>query len=219
MRSITLQVVEGYDRGRVFQDLSAPVSIGREEDNDVQLNDERVSRFHLKIQEEGGRLILTDLDSTNGTWVNGHPAQMKVLRIGDQVSLGRSVLLVGSPEEIAAEFGVLPQVDPSDMSASQAEALAAEHFLKQPPELPTKLRPLQTAQVSDVLAFLHGNLSAVLGQARSEDPDSTDCPVTIDRQTWQRLLKLQADLGVYLRKIAEPQRHDRPSDSSMRMRP
>ncbi len=71
MGLVTLQVLDGFEMGQVFENLATPVSIGRERDNDVALNDEQVSRFHAKIQDADGRLILTDLDSTNGTRVNG----------------------------------------------------------------------------------------------------------------------------------------------------
>ncbi|MER3415214.1 MAG: FHA domain-containing protein [Gemmataceae bacterium] len=101
MKRITLQVLEGVDRGRVFTDLQLPVSIGREEGNVVRLNDERVSRFHAKIQEDNGDIILTDLDSTNGTRVNGHEVQIRRLRPGDCIYVGRTMLLFGSDEEIA----------------------------------------------------------------------------------------------------------------------
>ena len=45
MNSVTLRVIDGADRGRVFENLETPITIGREEGNSVQLNDERVSRF------------------------------------------------------------------------------------------------------------------------------------------------------------------------------
>ena len=64
MSLITLRVLDGADRGRLFTELRAPVTIGREEGNDVQLNDERVSRLHIKIQEDKERLVLTELEST-----------------------------------------------------------------------------------------------------------------------------------------------------------
>ena len=63
MQSITLRVISGADRGKVFSELSTPVTIGREEGNAVQLNDERISRYHVKIQEDDGRLVVTDLDT------------------------------------------------------------------------------------------------------------------------------------------------------------
>ena len=104
MAAVTFQVLEGMERGRVYADLETPFTIGREEDNAVQLNDERVSRFHLKVQEDAGQVILTDLESTNGTRVNGAPAQLRVLQLGDLISLGRCLLVFGSPQEIAERF-------------------------------------------------------------------------------------------------------------------
>src|SRR5262249_56453562 len=91
----------GVDRGRVFRALPVPVTIGREEGNLLRLNDERVSRYHAKVQQDGGDLILTDLESTNGTRVNGHVVQIRRLRFGDRISMGRSLLLFGSDEEIS----------------------------------------------------------------------------------------------------------------------
>jgi pSer/pThr/pTyr-binding forkhead associated (FHA) protein len=101
MAMITLRVLDGADRGRNYANLATPVSIGREEGNSLQLNDERVSRFHLKIQEDQGQFVLTDLESTNGTRVNGEDARLRILRFGDIISVGRSVILFGSRQEIA----------------------------------------------------------------------------------------------------------------------
>src|SRR5215470_9398064 len=100
--TVTVQVLDGVDKGRVFRDLIVPFTIGREEGNHLRLNDERVSRFHAKVQQDGTDLILTDLESTNGTRVNGHTIQIRRLRYGDQIAIGRSVLLFGSNEEIDA---------------------------------------------------------------------------------------------------------------------
>jgi pSer/pThr/pTyr-binding forkhead associated (FHA) protein len=107
MPTVTFQVLEGVDRGRVFRDLPTPLTIGREEGNLLRLNDERVSRFHAKIQHDHEDIILTDLESTNGTRVNGHVVQIRRLRAGDCVCVGRSLLLYGSNEEIAARLATL----------------------------------------------------------------------------------------------------------------
>ena len=56
MTRVTLQFIDGPDRGQNFFDLPTPVTIGRVVDNVVQLNDQRASRFHAKIQEDSGRL-------------------------------------------------------------------------------------------------------------------------------------------------------------------
>jgi predicted component of type VI protein secretion system len=117
-------VLEGVDRGRVFRELHTPVTIGREEGNILRLNDERVSRYHAKVQQDGDDVILTDLESTNGTRVNGNVVQIRRLRFGDRVCVGRSELLFGSNEEIAARAVSLSSTaNPSftdDLSASVA---------------------------------------------------------------------------------------------------
>src|SRR5947209_4696105 len=100
MPPITFQVLEGIDKGRVFRELSTPVTIGREEGNVLRLNDERVSRFHAKVQFDNGEIIITDLESTNGTRVNGNVVQIRRLRPGDRIGVGRSLLLFGSEKEI-----------------------------------------------------------------------------------------------------------------------
>ncbi len=105
--TVTFQVLEGIDKGRVFHDLPTPVTIGREEGNLLRLNDERVSRFHAKVQLDDSDYILTDLESTNGTRVNGAVVQIRRLRFGDRVGVGRSVLLFGSNEQIAARMASL----------------------------------------------------------------------------------------------------------------
>jgi pSer/pThr/pTyr-binding forkhead associated (FHA) protein len=112
MGKVTFQVLEGVDRGRVFRDLPTPVTIGREEGNLLRLNDERVSRFHAKVQIDNNDFILTDLESTNGTRVNGTVVQIRRLRYGDRVSVGRSLLLFGSNEEIAARMASMESQAP-----------------------------------------------------------------------------------------------------------
>ena len=107
MPVVTFQVLEGIDKGRIFRELPTPVTIGREEGNVLRLNDERVSRFHAKVQFDNGEIILTDLESTNGTRVNGNVVQIRRLRPGDRVGVGRSLLLFGSEEEIAARNAAL----------------------------------------------------------------------------------------------------------------
>jgi hypothetical protein len=122
MKKVTLQILEGVDRGKVFRNLPIPLTIGREEGNQLRLNDERVSRFHAKVQQDNGDVILTDLDSTNGTRVNGHVVQIRRLRLGDCISIGRSLLLYGSNEEISARMGtVINAVQPPGAVSGEGE--------------------------------------------------------------------------------------------------
>src|SRR5579871_4395144 len=126
MATVTFQVLEGIDKGRTFRELPTPVTIGREEGNGLRLNDERVSRFHAKVQVEDGDIILTDLDSTNGTRVNGTAIQIRRLRAGDQLSIGRSMLLFGTMEEIAARRAAsIPANGGAQAQTIRSEELAA----------------------------------------------------------------------------------------------
>jgi FHA domain len=231
MEQVTFQMIEGLERGRVYSNLTTPVSIGREDDNTIQLNDERVSRFHAKVQSDGGRFILTDLDSTNGTRVNGHPVQMRVLQVGDQVAIGRCLLVFGSREQIAdrfgQDFGVYPDSGLSD-PAGQTIAARAEMFSDAliasplgegfavgddsqpalfpggPPMPPSELRPAHRAQVSDFVAYIHEQVKRVLQAGREQREGDEHCDMQLERAAWQRLLQLEMDLAVYLRKLAEP---------------
>ena len=124
MASVTLRVLDGADRGMVFEHLEPPITIGREEGNSVQLNDERISRFHLKIQEDQNKLVLTDLESTNGTRVNGEDTHLRILRFGDVISLGRSVLLFGTRDQIAGRLEELRSDGITDTSELIADQLA-----------------------------------------------------------------------------------------------
>lgn len=225
MALITFQVLEGMERGRVLADLLPPITVGREEDNAIQLNDERVSRFHAKVQEDGGRVILTDLESTNGTRVNGHPIQMHVLRIGDQVSIGRCLLLFGSAAEIEQHIQKrkeLIQKSPggtisfesdefqfSTSGARDDDEELPRLFPDGPPELPGELRPLQVAQTSDLLAHLHDRLRSVVASAQSMEVEGDEKPpFKMDWAAWQRLLQLEMDLATYLRNLIDPAESD-----------
>jgi pSer/pThr/pTyr-binding forkhead associated (FHA) protein len=121
---VTFQVLEGIDKGRVFRDLPTPLTIGREEGNILRLNDERVSRFHAKVQVDSEDFILTDLESTNGTRVNGTVVQIRRLRFGDRVSVGRSLLLFGSNEQIAVRMAGIEGTGVQSSSASSASVHA-----------------------------------------------------------------------------------------------
>ncbi len=125
MALVTLRILDGPERGTAFHQLAVPVSIGREDGNVIQLNDERVSRFHLKIHENDGEILLTDLQSTNGTRVNGEVVQVWRLRPGDVISLGRSVLIYGATDEIAKRLAVLSQ---QELSSSVPMGVEGDEF-------------------------------------------------------------------------------------------
>ena len=223
MALITLRVLDGADRGRVYDNLPTPVTIGREEGNTIQLNDERISRFHVKIQEDQHKLVLTDLESTNGSKVNGEDIQLRILRFGDVIQVGRSLLLFGTREQIAGRMtdlrdrgdGPAPTLSPEEI-AERLESAALDvdlnwsddpelqstlHTLK-PPELPESLGPSQAAQLSELLEYLHARLRELI-QSGKFKPSSEK--ILLEPKQWQDVLELQSQLAEYLRAIAEPE--------------
>lgn len=66
---VTLAVLEGKDSGRMFRIDHPSVVIGRGE-GDIQIDDPEVSRRHLRLTTHGARILLQDLGSTNGTFVD-----------------------------------------------------------------------------------------------------------------------------------------------------
>ena len=75
-----------------------PVLIGRDPQNDVVLDDRRVSRKHAEVRLRLGRYTLYDLQSTNGTYVNGRRVAEKVLEDGDKISVGGLEIVFRSVE-------------------------------------------------------------------------------------------------------------------------
>ena len=68
------------------------VTIGRSSQNDLHLADEQVSRLHARVVLQGNTFVLTDLGSTNGTFVNERRIRQHPLRDGDEIRIGRSRL-------------------------------------------------------------------------------------------------------------------------------
>ena len=220
MSEVTLRVLDGADRGRIFEDLTTPITVGREEGNSIQLNDERISRFHLKIQLDHDDLVLTDLQSTNGTKVNNEEVQLRILRHGDMITLGRSTLLFGTRSQInerleklhASEYG--QQLDGLSSTDSSADPdVAVNKQWKEdpnyqlalldidPPDLPERLSPGQAAQMSEMLEFFHMHFRRLINGAGVSHRAQN---IEISNDHWQQMLDIQARLGEYLRKIGNP---------------
>ncbi|HMR63434.1 MAG TPA: FHA domain-containing protein, partial [Anaerolineae bacterium] len=92
-----LEVTRGENIGEIFK-VSFETSIGRELDNNVVLLDARASRYHAKIFLDNGQWQVIDLNSANGTQVNGVTVSGPVtLKTGDRVTLGETELLFRFP--------------------------------------------------------------------------------------------------------------------------
>lgn len=79
---------------------AASYSIGRSAENDIVLEGGRVSRQHGRLQREGDGYLVLDLDSHNGTFVNGQRIQQPArLKPGDEIGIGPHVLVFGPPAD------------------------------------------------------------------------------------------------------------------------
>src|SRR5262249_28767260 len=95
-RMITLTVLSGPDAGSVFSLDHDAVVIGRGNDCTVVLHDSALGRRHCEIRRRGGQMLLIDLGSVNGTFINNHPERVstQVLKNRDEISVGKSRLRI-----------------------------------------------------------------------------------------------------------------------------
>ena len=215
MTFVTLKILEGIERGVVHSKLPLPVTIGRESDSDVQLNDDRVSRAHAKLQDHAGRVILTDLASTNGTRVNGHPIQMRVMQDGDVIVIGRCVLVfsqskahetpakLDDPRQTIQDLFGEPDGD-SNYSSTGVEEPGIL-FPQGRPAIPSNLTTLQRVQLSDLLSYIHEQLEVVVRGGVEELHGTEFRTIKCDWSTWTHLTALASELSQDLRAINNPE--------------
>jgi hypothetical protein len=85
----------GTTPGAAFTLEGDQLTIGRDSANEIVINDAEVSRRHARLTFQGGKYVLEDLGSTNGTFVNGQRlAGPRVLKPGEVVSFGEQIVLI-----------------------------------------------------------------------------------------------------------------------------
>jgi diguanylate cyclase (GGDEF)-like protein len=91
----------GTDMGRKYELSSKVANIGRDHSNQIVVNSDPVSRRHARLTIEAGKRLISDLQSTNGTYVNNEPILSHFLENGDQVKIGDTIFkyLVGNDVE------------------------------------------------------------------------------------------------------------------------
>ncbi|MBN1393451.1 MAG: FHA domain-containing protein [Pirellulales bacterium] len=99
----TLFVIRGADQGCRFE-LTEPIErLGRDPSSTIQIHDTEVSRHHAEIRLHENEYAISDLNSSNGTFVNGQRIRNHALASGDQLQVGRTLLLYTGPAEESAE--------------------------------------------------------------------------------------------------------------------
>lgn len=90
---VALLIIErGINIGTRIQLKDFPVLIGRDPSNTICIDDQEASRFHLKIKKRGNLYILEDLESKNGTYLNGDQVLNSVIKSEDKILIGSTEL-------------------------------------------------------------------------------------------------------------------------------
>jgi pSer/pThr/pTyr-binding forkhead associated (FHA) protein len=88
-----------FEKNGLEKETSVPltdkITIGRDSSNNFQLLDDSASRFHARIDvQKNNKIIVEDLQSTNGTFVNEKRITKKTIRAGDEIRIGKTVLVI-----------------------------------------------------------------------------------------------------------------------------
>lgn len=151
MLQYVLRFVAGKDQGREFPlppDLT--IVIGRVNDADLLLLDEKISRKHAKISTHGGRVMIEDLASRNGTFVNGVKITSMELQEGDKIVVGSSTIQLASVADVKARLPQ-PSVVPGIPLPAAASPLISGSIHEMP--LPDLLQLFSSSRKSGILTI------------------------------------------------------------------
>lgn len=94
VETVAAEVADGPDRGMMVSSNGEPLSIGKADGNDLVLDDETVSRFHVEVSQDANGIRITDKGSTNGTFVDQVRITEGVVPSGTMLKLGKTHVLV-----------------------------------------------------------------------------------------------------------------------------
>lgn len=132
----SLEVLNGVAEGKkiFFSDDMHELVVGRDPECELSINEFVISRKHAKISKRWGGIVIRDLESKNGTFVNNRRIVEEFLHDGDRIALGTIVLLFRNPQEVnlaQLEMKVKPkqvpaQVKPEDIPIPEEEVPSEE---------------------------------------------------------------------------------------------
>ncbi|NUQ33952.1 MAG: sigma 54-interacting transcriptional regulator [Planctomycetaceae bacterium] len=113
-------VIEERGQKRHHPIAAARVSIGRAPDNDVVISDEKSSRHHLVIEQQGRSFLVRDLKSKNGSFIDGLRIQEQPLDFGDCVTIGNAKIFLETEESTAFETAAHTPLEPVSENAEDS---------------------------------------------------------------------------------------------------
>ena len=164
---VKLYIMNGPDKGRPFDLEGDIIHIGRSPDNDIQIKDNSVSRKHVKIIMRGDRYFVEDLNSKNGTFIDGNrisPGNEFEVKKGLPIAIGSIVTTLG--EEYSGDEVTVPDsVDLSEeLGEDELAILESTDLSKELSE--TDLATLDSSAISEEL----GETTAAFAQDRPMTP-------------------------------------------------
>lgn len=118
-----LQVLSGSSAGQTYELKVETTTVGRVEDNAFQIADPSVSSHHCEIQLKGSEVLIRDLNSTNGSFINGEKINEATLKVGQTLRLGQIELRIddGSPMPAASAAKGAPAPAPAPASSASSK--------------------------------------------------------------------------------------------------
>ncbi len=154
MSNPRLIVLAGPLKGKIFNLADEEVLFGRESSSRISLADLSTSRRHCRIQREADDFVLTDLESFNGTFVNGLPIKERRLAHGDRITVGSShFLFLIHEKESAADSGQVQLEEVQSLTSDTIRIRQEDLLLLQPEKQISAMKPN---------ARLVGHLNALL---------------------------------------------------------
>jgi pSer/pThr/pTyr-binding forkhead associated (FHA) protein len=146
-----LVVRQGPVAGQVFELNQNEISIGRDIANDFVINDAEVSRKHARLTLEGDRYKIEDLNSTNGTYIDGQRLiGPHLMAIGEIIMFGDNVGVVFDGKPATPDVTILSPVDLGTTPVAAIPAPVASYtppVMIQQSEIVRPARPVQEAAV------------------------------------------------------------------------
>ncbi|HEX3559987.1 MAG TPA: sigma 54-interacting transcriptional regulator [Pyrinomonadaceae bacterium] len=163
-----LAVVAGPLQDSAFELGGEEISVGRESSNQISIADALLSRRHCVVRRENSRHKLVDLNSLNGTFVNGKPIREHLLEHGDQISIGESRLVfLGHEGEPAARLSNLVEVSEQHLNAHTTMRMRAQDALSLDPRDESSRLPALAGLARDLTLLV--KISTIINSIREPE--------------------------------------------------
>ena len=139
--------------------------MGRDAGNDIVIEDPAVSPHHSRIALQDGVLILSDLHSHSGTFVNGIPVKQRELKSGDELAIGDSVFVFEAEESRSAESSSLQLCERETLDVKALEFQSNELSSLDPDSLAALPQPARAARNLNALL----QICRAIGSLRDEE--------------------------------------------------